>query len=147
MECCPICESKKCKISSGNNGVYSIDCTEGFSFEICQSYDNLSDIEKRKVGNLVLEWLLSHSKVNNKAKFRFQKESESLIIENNEINLTTLIETYPKTVIERVNRALINLASRYPNIGDQIGINNLDTALIFVESEDYISESEVFLVS
>lgn len=135
MSKCLICNSDNCENTDVQGFLNLIKCNRGFNFIVDNDIFDMEELIQKKYINLIIEWLLRHPKKEKNIEFRFDLDNESLVISDNAINLSVLIKNYPSDITDRVNRSLLNLSSRYPIIGDQIGLDQIDSNLVFVNSK------------
>jgi len=157
---CPLCRKKADVSTSLRDDRYkSISCNNCGNFETHESV--LLDINDRtgksafQRCNVVFEFLLkspyyeiAHFKRN--YAFYYEHEEEKLLKnlgltkETNPtvINVADLMKNYPKNVSEKLDRILLNLSRKYPNIGDKIFASDLPRCLLFVEIDTKRTDTE-----
>lgn len=139
MTKCIICDSTECVTDIPNNKVL-INCKKGYKFKLDLDVYDLNKSKIRKLRNLVVEWLLTHQSIEFYS-FYYDEHTDFLIKSDKEINLYSLLLGYPKRINEKVERILVNFSKKYPTIGSQIGLDEIDSNYLFVDSDNYVQES------
>lgn len=138
---CPICGREKgCKQEIVRGGYMFIKC-EHFDFQCFIDEDLLSlkdgDETKERTLNLIVELLLRNrfcNKNGHSFKWGFYYNPDYKAQDTDEphmINMAERIESYPETVTDLSDRALMNLAIRYPKYGEMIDPINEEKRIVF----------------
>ncbi len=138
---CPICGREKgCRQELVQDGYMFIGC-EHFDFQCFIDEDLLSikdgDEAKERTLDLIVELLLRHRfcrKNGHSLKWGFYYAPDYKTQDTDKpqmVNMAELIESYPETVTDLADRALMNLAIRYPKYGDVIDPLNEEKRIVF----------------
>jgi len=104
--------------------------------------------EVNKILNLIYEFILRHP-LYEKHKYQFYFDNSDSIndaLPPYIINIANEFKNYPKNAIEKINRVLINLSIRYPNIGDAIDWSHENEyRLLFCDTENQEQEAKAII--
>ena len=141
---CIICGGSDCKVV--NNIMYDrIICNKGFKFDINSDIFELNKEEQIRITNLIIEDILAHPVVPPKIRQYEYRRDDILIDKAGTINLFVMLKNYPIKISDRVDRVLINFANRYPKYGDIINESSLTSNLLFIDSVNFITETNGLL--
>ncbi len=141
---CPQCGNEM--ISSTANSSFGKD----LSCSSCNCHfkvDSSISPDKIKVWNLILEFLLQNPKCihdGHEFCYHFFYDEKPNFNDNEPcyINIAHQLKNYPKNVIEKINRVLLNLSIQYPNIGDKIDwLHKLEHRLLFCDTDNQDQEA------
>ena len=133
---CPLCGSTTCHLTITTNHFVFVQC-KLLNFECYIDEDivgwDYSDIEyesREKALDLVVEHLMHNpvlkKKNNSELKWGFYYDPDGEETEYDQhaqmVNIADCIKSYPNTVVDLADRALMNLSLRAPNYGDMITI-------------------------
>ena len=137
---CPICGDSNCRVEFPPGGYYFINCkTIERKFFLGDEIFDMPDTEmKEKILNLVTEWILRKpfttvAKEDKIWHFYYEPHDPNNSGSPEALNMASELENYPSNVIERVNRALVNLSLRYLKPTQTIEYDMLLTRLCFCE--------------
>jgi len=141
MPNCPLCGGASCTSDLKPNGMFQLLCRT-FDFEFCfdEEINFLQPEEKYRAFNLIYEKMLRNPSliikgVRRKWHFIYDPTIGLANSEPNYINLADDIKSYPDNAVEKVNRALLNISSKYRNIGDIINwVHGFEYRLLFCDS-------------
>ena len=145
---CPLCNGLHCRsqVDSTEKSCKSFYCNSykrNFSFHSTLT-DAQTDVQT-KSACLVADFLLKHKDIildGDEKQFVFYYENRSGDYGANWINIYNLLATYPKTFIDKANRALLNLSYLYPAYGNVFSSESYIDAALFDEecvASSYIS--------
>lgn len=141
---CPFCGSQNAeKKSNSSNWSTLFYCKDCFKVNIDSSILDLPEPEQTKAFHLIYEYLITHNKFYERNRYWYFFYNEAATKgENENINVAHMLKSYPIEFVEKVNRALINLSSSYPNYAD-----NMDSAKRIIHStfSQNIDEALCFL--
>lgn len=126
-EKCPICGRNDCKVmtEAGSDYTYHFCKKYQFKFYLSNAIQNESDFElKERMLDLIAEHLLHNRNCivdQNERIWYF--DSNELVLDDTVarpeyMNIAILMTNYPEQVIEKANRALVNLSLIHPHYGD-----------------------------
>ena len=140
---CPLCRLKdnKCKKAfSDRNGYMCFHCdTFGVDYAVSDNIMNLPPNEKMaRLFDLMTEFLLHKTRRLDESAdkkvwhfdFDVSTEEQGTICQEY-VNLATLLNNYPTTVMERADRAIYNLSLLFPQYGDVISLFPDQSRIIF----------------
>lgn len=144
---CPLCgKDSLCRpAAKGINGFKSYYCrTYQAEFLLGDEILNMDNDEetKEKLLDLVAEQLVQKPYCiveGRKIEWAFLYKQDYVLPDNSPpffINLADRITNYPNTVLEKVNRGLLNLSYYYPHYGDLIEIDRENQRLIFERNDN-----------
>jgi len=155
-EKCPLCGNDCAKSYLEN--VNRIDCNNNncYTFLIQVALTcGATEIEIRKRYSMIYDFLARYGGKKPYYTFYYEQSNQSGIDDPMYINVSELMKNYPKNVGEKLNRILLNLAKKYPNIGDDFRFEELPHSLLFLETEqhterdtllEYMNEATFFKV-
>lgn len=145
---CPICGSSECSISRhtwyrDDNDLCAneIECKLGYKFIVHDDVDYGNPIDVKKRYNLIFSILLQTPTKNIHGleypiKFFYEESSVGeTIIDLDKVNLANDMRNYPKNILDRVDKCLINLSKCYPYVGEIIEVDIDNERLFFCESD------------
>lgn len=151
---CPICGSSECSISRhtwyhGDNDLCAnkIKCGLGYEFIVHDDVNYGDPVSVKKRYNLIYSILLQTPTKNIHGyeypiKFFYEECSVGeTIIDLDKVNLANDMRNYPKNILDRVDRCLINLSRCYPYVGENIEVDIDNERLFFCESDS--AEEEI----
>lgn len=154
---CPFCGEEDCEKvpSSGEiwagSGAFYFNCKKGFQCTIHPSvwYGDQKEVIKR-FHQIYLKMkkapFINKNGHNHKYFFYFEEESVGNIPDNfQKINVAELMKSYPKTFMDKMEKALYNLSKAYPDYGSIITIGDFEMFhLLYCEGvEDENDEEEL----
>lgn len=136
---CPLCgDTEKCKKQSGGlNGYQRFHCKQYNSdYDISDDIINMSNEIKERCYNLIAEDLLHKSTPNRARKVVYkydycELEDLELLDSATHINIASKMKDYPQRVTECAERALFNLAIKFPHYGDMLCPSYRDRRYLF----------------
>lgn len=151
---CPVCGSSKCTITrcawystTDEMCAYEIECINtGLHFIVHDNIECWNNAEVRKRYNLICSLLLQKpfKEINGEMyPFKFFCEEETVgqpIEDPQKINLANNIRDYPKNIISRVEKSLINISKMFPVVGEYVYAYETYAAFYFCESENPFGE-------
>jgi nucleoside 2-deoxyribosyltransferase len=142
---CPLC-GNKCEFSTDLSKVeYTIHCKNCYPFQTANSLECTDRKEMRKRYNMVYEFLSKtmYEKTNKGDLYKFYYKSLDKHMDYDPmlINVAELMKNYPKNIGEKLNRIVLNISRKFPNIGEKIVFGNLHKSLMFTEAE-YVKTDE-----
>ena len=149
---CPICGKADCLLRDDPSNYKYIACkTFGYQFSVDDDLLALPLRKRNRLLNLVFEFLgkkpfCRHESRNlkwlffNEPTYKCQQSDPP-----NYINLVELSEQYPSSFPEKTNRILMNLFRRWPNMDDEIYIDDTCGRLLFCESDDTEDEAKTLM--
>lgn len=147
---CPLCGSDSCAVEDGVNFTQLVKCkTYGTAVHI--SDEIFEDFSEKPIFtqmmNLIAERILRNKTAANRAYWVFYyAPTEGAQTDNPAfVNLAPLIDGYPKSVIEKAERVLLNLAELNPDYGVGFGLDPYYYRLYFPKNEEqyYLEESGI----
>lgn len=137
---CPLCGSNRCSVTD-NYDCVKIDC-QHFGTAINIQMETYEDYNKspifQKMLNLMVERIMHNKRAPNQAYWVFYYMVEETTPPDNPayVNLAPYMTTYPSTVMEYVNRILLNLSLRYPDYGKALPRPAEDCRLYYPDSAE-----------
>ena len=144
-EKCIICGGVNCNRNS-NIMFEKIKCNEGFKFDINLDVFALKSEERIRISNLIVEDMLAHPITPPKLKQYVYRQDDILIDKEGTYNLFVMLKNYPSNISNRIDRSLVNFANRYPKYGSIVNLDSLTANLLFVDSDDFFTETNGLLV-
>ncbi len=148
---CPVCGSKNIKARATNLNMFGkhimcFDC-EKFKCNV-ESQLLLDKPELKKAHNLIYEKLISEPRCKlNGDEYAWvfyylldKKDEEYISNKHNEINIAYYIDGYPANVSEKIDRVMMNLSVKLPDIGDRLKIIPYDYRLFFCDTDNQKEE-------
>ena len=149
---CPICGKADCLLRDDPSNYKYIACkTFGYQFSVDDDLLALPLRERNKLLNLVFEFLCNTPLCRHEGKnlkwFFFNEPTYKCQQSDppNYINIAELQEQYPSNFTERTNRILMNLFRKWPNMDDEIYIDDTCGRLVFCESDDTEDEAKTLM--
>ncbi|HOP12022.1 MAG TPA: hypothetical protein PK629_11075 [Oscillospiraceae bacterium] len=144
---CPFCKGTMNSTIEINGTYFNCNsCRCGFT--ILDSIYEMPENEVNKILNLIYEFILRHP-LYEKHKYQFYFDNSDSIndaLPPYIINIANEFKNYPKNAIEKINRVLINLSIRYPNIGDAIDWSHENEyRLLFCDTENQEQEAKAII--
>jgi len=136
-ETCLLCGSKNCKIETAPfHDAQRINCKDCYRFFINDSVTKGSEADLRKRYGMIYEFLLKNgdTKGTDLYLFFYQLPNDPKRDNPMYIDVSELMKNYPKNVGAKLDRILLNLAIKYPNIGDDFRFEELPHGLLFLET-------------
>jgi hypothetical protein len=135
MSICPICGSEYCEQNEDSFFIGKIFfCkTENMRFRIVENIYNNQIINISKLYALIYELISKQDYFGRKVSlviYYDQKENE-LGIHNNAINAFYLLKNYPYTIMEKLNRSLLNISYKFKDIGEIIHSDSIYPTMLF----------------
>ena len=146
---CPICGKSSCSSQISQSDYYYLKCnTYDFQFSVGEEIYNSKDQLRLKLFNSIFERMLRNPlKVVEKNRYKwyfFYDDSSQTTDDSNPnyINVAEDMKTYPRNAAEKVNRAMLNISTRYKNIGDIINWSSggYENRMLFCDSPNQSNE-------
>jgi nucleoside 2-deoxyribosyltransferase len=140
---CPLC-GNECKIMGDPIGCNhdTILCEYCYHFQIF--FENEDKKEMRKRYNMIYEFLLNTPcKKGDCYKFYCRQPNEPIKDDPMFIDVSELMKNYPKSIGEKLDRIILNISKKFPNIGEPFTFEDLPNSLMFIEAYDK-KENEIF---
>lgn len=140
---CPLCGSV-CNIGFDNTNptLSLIRCNEiDIPFLLNVNVRSNDEKEFRKRCNMICEFLLKKPYIEMNEQdccysFYYDSSSNQISDDPKFINVFELMNDYPKNIGEKLNRIILNISRKVPNIGELFVFNALAKSLIFMETDD-----------
>lgn len=154
---CPLCEAP-CSFENykDNQHLIHVQCEKKHSFfmpiSLMSVDENDSMPMKIRFYNIMNEYLLAHHEravvEGDPCDFIFYtKECELTDVEESRfVDLDNEVLNYPRSFIEKIDRALVNLSRRYPHYGTRVIYNDTLARTLFLEEGDRILATLNFIV-
>jgi len=153
---CPLCHSANCtaKKFSDSSGYMAYHCkTYDVKFNVPEDTierfynDPQYNEEMEKGWSVATEMLLQHPEPPkyNQWSFLYCPNPRMTGLDVNQVNLAAYAERFPKGIVERVDRILLNISRKSAYYGAQLQIDQKKSRLLFVLPEDYDTQAEGIL--
>lgn len=146
---CPICCKDNCLVRDDPSGYTYIACkTFGYQFSLGEEVLELPDRDRNKLLNLIFEYLSNtpfYQQGKTRLKWFFFHEPPNKRTDSdppNCVNISEFPQKYPDSFSHKMNRILLNLHRKWPNMDDVIYIDETCGRLLFCESTNTEDESK-----
>ena len=144
---CPLCGEYECRVEDTANNEYAITC-ESYNFRFLIEQDTFSmwndqAVTFSKIINSIIFFLKEHPYYGRNTFWRFYyDEAETSNNEKNNINVHNLFAEYPQNATERLDKMLLNISKKYPNLGTTILLDCLDYPFFYIDTLHAASTSD-----
>ena len=141
----------KCPLCQRFASIYSSQLIDGeeYNCDNCKHYlltrELIEEMDKDiRIKNIIYSFLLHQPKKNTIYVFYYDDNNIEKSEQPDFINVWLLLKDYPKNIAEKINKILYNLSVKYPNIGDEISLFDIDYRIIYCEKD--IEEEQMALL-
>lgn len=137
---CLFCNSENCTITNTTTG-YTVTCRD-CELDINLNWGFISAIEsqpiyQKSLNSIVEKVLYEPFNKSHKRWDFYYDETEAECSDDTKINIFTLLKDYPENFIDILNKALLNLARRYPSFGEEFFVHNSNYRLFYPTNGTY----------
>ncbi|MCL2284072.1 MAG: hypothetical protein FWC26_12220 [Fibromonadales bacterium] len=142
---CPLCNNDCLVQKDFNKNYIIINCkqfNEITTIYIHNSVHSSTEMEIQKRYSMIYEYFLKQKFVDTAKSHIFFYESKNKPTNADDgilVDVSELMRGYPKNIGEKLDRIIVNISRRFPDIGQSFIFNSLPDSLIFMET-DNISE-------
>ena len=147
FETCPMCGERHKITSDGEWGTVYFCGEKKFNLYDELFYGIKDNLTKERWMNAIYNYIdqfpfKEKSGLNYYWKF-FYEETDKAPVEDCKVNLYHLMKQYPFQIVDRIDRILINLSSKYPTLADVFSVGSFSgkrARLFYCESEEKVAE-------